>query len=88
MHNLRSDIHIVEYLILGVVLYLFEKAMNWPTWLILIIGIDIGACDKVLKIFLPTREFDWVDLSKDAIGVFCSVIICQIIVKAKRLLKR
>ena len=82
--NIRSDIHVFEYLILGIVLYCFGKEMNWSMLKILIIGVSIGTGDEILKIPLPTREFDRVDLCKDIIGVSLPVFTSYLFAKIKQ----
>ena len=68
-HQLRSDIHVPMYFVLGVVLSLYGRARGWRLWMVLLVGCAIGALDECLKIALPTREFDWVDLCKDCVGI-------------------
>lgn len=39
------------------------------------IGCVFGLLDELIKIALPTREFDGIDLIKDFVGVVASVAI-------------
>ncbi len=78
----RSDVHYVEYFGVGLVFVLFCKAMGWKKWIGVIGGCLFGAIDEIIKIYLPTREFDEVDLTKDFLGVcvaFGLVLIFEII---------
>lgn len=75
MLQFRSDIHLVEYFIVGIVSSLFCLAMGWRIWAAAIIGCSFGLIDEIIKIFLPTREFDLIDLGKDFIGVWIATII-------------
>lgn len=71
-HTFRSNAHIIIFFVLGVVLGLFGKQAKWKSWQIIIIGCCIGLLDEGLKIFLPTREFDLIDLFKDCIGIIAA----------------
>lgn len=66
---LRSHIHIVEYFIAGGVFLLFADAMGWKRFIPVLFACAFGLMDETIKIFLPTREFDAVDLVKDWVGV-------------------
>ena len=71
----RSDFHLIEYFVLGVVIAVFFKAMTWSPWIAGIAGCCFGLAEETIKIFLPTREFGSVDLIKDFIGVWVAVAI-------------
>ncbi|MBQ6521156.1 MAG: VanZ family protein [Anaerolineaceae bacterium] len=62
--QLRSDVHVVEYMPLGFVLCIW---LGWKKSAVT--GSLLGLSDEVFKIFLPTREFSGIDFSKDIIGV-------------------
>ena len=78
-HALRSNAHIVEYFLLGVVLILLGKSMGWKMWRAIAIGCACGVVDECLRLFLPTREFDGVDLLKDFVGIAFAAIIALIV---------
>ena len=78
----RSDVHLIEYFIVGLALMLFAKANNKPLWLALIAGCAFGLAEETMKTFLPTREFGLMDVIKDFIGMmgsYISVIILKYI---------
>ncbi|MBQ6520254.1 MAG: VanZ family protein [Anaerolineaceae bacterium] len=72
--QLRSDVHVFEYLPLGFVLCLW---LGWKKGIL--IGSLLGLADETLKIFLPTREFSAVDFGKDVIGVTAGAALCLIL---------
>ena len=65
----RSDVHLFEYFVVGLVCVVFAWAFGWKLWIGAAIAAGFGLLDEVIKIFLPTREFGAVDLVKDFIGV-------------------
>ncbi len=77
-HALRSNIHLLEYFIAGLVFTLFNEAMGWKRWLPVLLGCAFGLMDELIKIPLPTREFDAVDLVKDWIGVSVAFALVQL----------
>ena len=68
-HSLRSNAHLVLYFALGVALSLFGRECGWKWWVILLAGCAIGLADESIKVLLPAREFDMIDLCKDWAGV-------------------
>ena len=72
-HALRSNIHILEYFILGLAVLAFGVSRGWKLSTCVIIGCLIGLIDEGIKVLLPTREFDVVDLVKDWVGVVVAV---------------
>ena len=68
-HTLRSNIHILEYFVVGVAVIIFGNNREWKLWNCIIVAAAIGLIDEALKIGLPTREFDPMDLLKDFIGI-------------------
>lgn len=73
--QLRSDIHIFEYFPLGFTLCLW---IGWKKSII--IGSLLGLADEILKIYLPTRHFSWIDAAKDAIGVILGTLAALLII--------
>lgn len=74
-HSFRSNAHIVAYFVLGVVLSLFGRERGWRWW---IVGCGFGLIDESVKVLLPTREFDVVDLIKDWVGVAAGVGVMKL----------
>ncbi len=74
---LRSNIHYVMYFGVGLVLTLFIRPLEWKHWIMwaLIIGCLFGLLDETIKLFLPTREFDVVDVVKDWAGISIAILI-------------
>ena len=71
----RSDIHLLEYFIVGIAVAIFGIVMNYPIWIPGVMGCGFGLIDECIKILLPTREFSAVDLIKDCIGVWVAVAV-------------
>lgn len=71
----RSDIHLVEYFIVGIAVAIFGIVMNYPIWIPGVIGCGFGLIDECIKILLPTREFSAVDFIKDCVGVCVAVAV-------------
>lgn len=68
-HALRSNIHILEYFIVGLAVMLFGASRGWKITTSLLVCGAIALLDESIKILLPTREFDVIDLVKDWIGI-------------------
>ena len=68
-HSICSNAHLVLYFLFGITLCLYGKECGWSWWAIILIGCGIGLIDESIKVLLPTREFDFVDLVKDWVGV-------------------
>ena len=66
------------FFVLGFALCLFGKEIGLKWWILLLIGWGIGLVDEGLKVFLPTREFDALDLLKDWIGVGTAAAVAAI----------
>lgn len=77
--HFRSDVHYVEYFIVGLVVAVFGLSMRWKFWISGFIGCGFGLLDEVIKIALPTREFGPVDLIKDFVGIWVAVgLVCGV----------
>lgn len=83
-HSIRSNAHLVEYFVLGVVLALYGLEAGWSWWMILLVGAGFGLLDEGIKVLLPTREFEAVDLVKDWVGVGLAVACATAIKKRKQ----
>lgn len=46
--------------------------------MILLVGVGVGLVDEGIKVLLPTREFDVVDLVKDWVGVATAMLVIKI----------
>ena len=67
-HSFRSNAHLVLYFLFGIVLCLYGRECGWRWWVVLAVGCCVGLIDEGIKVLLPTREFDFVDLVKDWVG--------------------
>lgn len=47
--------------------------------MIILIGCGVGLIDESIKVLLPTREFDVVDLVKDWVGVAAAMVVIWLI---------
>ncbi|MBQ6343088.1 MAG: VanZ family protein [Anaerolineaceae bacterium] len=74
--TIRSNAHLPEYILLGISLCLF---VGWKK--ALLFGPLVGIIDEVIRIPLPTRHFDIIDLLKDFAGVFLGVLLVVILKK-------
>lgn len=68
-HGIRSNAHLVLYFLLGIAVSLYGRECGWKWWVIMLVGAGVGLIDESIKVLLPTREFDVVDLMKDWVGV-------------------
>ena len=78
-HSIRSNAHLVLYFLFGIVLCLYGRECGWNWWVIILIGCGIGLIDESIKVLLPTREFDFVDLVKDWVGVTAAMLVIWLI---------
>ena len=69
----RSDVHLVEYFIVGLVILGLTRNWGWKYWKGVLMACAFGLFDECLKHLLPTREFGMVDLIKDFFGVFAAL---------------
>ena len=51
--------------------------------MILAAGCCVGLIDEGIKVLLPTREFDFVDLVKDWVGIIFAIIIGKLLADRK-----
>ena len=47
--------------------------------MVLAAGCCVGLIDESIKVLLPTREFDFVDLVKDWVGVAAAMLVIWLI---------
>jgi hypothetical protein len=78
-HSIRSNAHLVLYFLFGIVLCLYGRECGWRWWVILAVGCCVGLIDEGIKVLLPTREFDFVDLVKDWVGVATAMLVIRLI---------
>lgn len=81
--SLRSNIHILEYFIIGLAVCGYCRSRGWKNWGGMIAGFGIGVVDECVKTLLPGREFSTGDLIRDFVGV--AVAVC--FVEAFRLIR-
>ena len=65
---LRHYVHYVMYFALGLAVCALCAARGWRPWIGILIGCGIGVVDEGIKVLLPTREFDMMDLIWDFVG--------------------
>ena len=80
----RSDVHLIEYFIVGIAFVLFFKAMGWKPWIGLIAAVAFGLFEEAIKILLPTRHFSSTDLLKNAIGAIIAYLIFFILSQIRK----
>ena len=83
-HSFRSNAHLPVYFILGIVLGLFGRSCGWPWWNVAALGCGFGLLDEGIKVLLPTREFDAVDLVKDWVGIGLGTAVVWVSTKERR----
>ena len=83
--SLRSNIHFLEYFLVGLAACGFGRSRGWRVWIGTLIGCGIGVADEGIKVLLPGRELEIDDLIRNCLGVLIAV---SITVVAKRLKKR
>lgn len=81
--SLRSNIHILEYFIVGLAVCGSVKSRGWRLWIGAAIGCCIGVVDEGIKVLLPGREFDVTDLMRDGIGILLATVIVRVVTKIK-----
>ena len=82
-HQLRSDIHVLEYFLLALAVLAFGLSWGWPMPVCIIACCLFGLLDEGVKVLLPTREFDGIDLLKDWLGV-CLAAACVLAFTPRR----
>ena len=78
--NIRRLGHVIEFFALGLVTAIASKKM-WKAWALCIC---MSLFDQILKIYVPGRHFDPVDLGFDAAGY--AIGICIVWIMKMRLL--
>ena len=84
-HTFRSNAHLVVYFVFGVVLSLFCKETGFSGWKTVILGCGFGLLDELIKILLPTREFDFLDFIRDCVGVIVAYCMVSILYRILRI---
>ena len=82
-HSFRSNAHLVLYFLFGIVLCLYGRECGWRWWVIILVGCGVGLIDESIKVLLPTREFDFVDLVKDWVGIGLAVFVVLILKRSE-----
>ena len=86
-NSLRSNVHILEYIIVGLAVCGYCRSRGWKNWVGMIAGFGIGVVDECVKMLLPGREFEAIDLVKDWIGVGLAIVVTVGIVALLRKVK-
>lgn len=73
--ELRSNIHIPEYFIVGLAVCGFCKIKGWSLLIGFLISCGIGLIDEGIKVMLPGREFSSGDLIRDFFGIAISTVL-------------
>lgn len=73
-HDLRSNVHVLEYFVFGLAVLCFWKSRGCRISVCVIVCCMFGLFDESVKVLLPTREFDLIDLLKDWVGVFLATL--------------
>lgn len=79
--SLRSNIHMLEYFIVGLATCGYCRSRGWKNWVGKMVGCGIGVVDECVKMLLPGREFSTGDLIRDFVGVAVAVAatsVCRI----------
>lgn len=82
--SLRSNIHILEYFIVGLAVCGYCRSRGWKNWIGMIAGFGIGVVDECVKTLLPVREFSTGDLIRDWIGIVAAVAVMTVILRVRR----
>lgn len=75
LHWFRSLLHLPLYFILGIV----AGAALRKFWKAFSICAVIAASDETLKIFLPTREFQAIDVGMDIVGAIVGIAVVWLV---------
>lgn len=79
--DLRTAIHIPEYVLVGLAVFLFGMVRNWPLWKIFLVAFFISIVEETMKYYLPERDFDLTDLAVDCVGIGISLGLYRFITK-------
>lgn len=80
----RAVLHIPYYLIICLVLLWFGRTHSFKSWHMISIGFLLGVSEEVAKHFVPTRDFDLIDIVMDMIGVCLAALIMLLVTYIKR----
>jgi VanZ family protein len=78
----KFSFHVVEYSILGFLLFNASKNFN----LSFLIGSFYGLSDEIHQIFVPLRMFSVLDWVSDVIGVILGIILFSYLKKKNKIL--
>ncbi len=70
---LRHFVHVPLYFLLGLVVILSGRVIGIKLHVAMLFCFSVGFVDGLVKIPLPTREFDFLDLMLDYAGVLLAV---------------
>ena len=86
--SLRSNVHILEYFIVGLAVCGYCRSRGWKNWVGMIAGFGIGVVDECGKTLLPGREFSTGDLIRDFVGVVVAVCFVEAFMLIRLLIGR
>lgn len=87
---IRKGAHFIEYFCLGSCVSIAAMAtirLKHKIGCSILLCCIISICDQILKIFLPTREFDCVDLIIDFGGYFVGVLVATLLYEGLKRLR-
>lgn len=76
--QIRSNVHIPMYFLLGLALFIFARIMKWKWYVSFLVAMGIALLDECIKVLIPTREFEVIDLINDFVGIALTGLISQI----------
>jgi VanZ family protein len=72
---IRMTAHAVEFMILGVLIFLDRKTIDYPFYQMFLIGIGVALTDEIIQIFVPGRAFELLDLLIDFSGLCLGILV-------------
>ncbi len=81
---LRKGAHVVEYFVLGVLLfrmfrYFFSQSSHMTAAGVVLVSLPFALSDEIHQLFVSGRQGRVSDVGIDAIGIFLSLIFCLVI---------
>jgi VanZ family protein len=85
---IRMTAHAVEFMILGVVIHLDRKTIDYPFYRMFIIGLCIALTDEIIQIFVPGRAFELLDLLIDTLGLTLGIYLVLYVFRIQKRKRR